>query len=158
MCGDRVCVCVSQCGVGVGVGVGVFGWLWLGVGLGYRVMISQQISLEPAVSLLLNFGSGSESFINTILLPRLIGRFKFSEGPSLYLGAEINMNIPNSGSDRMEFDAAGPGFGALIGYAFDGNWSVEGGYLIIPVDVASSTGPFADQNMGGPFVRLAGVF
>ena len=126
---------------------GGYGWLDLHVGL--RFNATDQLSLTPTLGLLLNYtiadgGPRDESYLNSIILPSIALRYTFAEVPSLYAGGEVNYGIPNTGSDYYEFDSGGVGFGAFLGYAFDGGWSVEAGYSHVPIEVGT-----LDENIGG---------
>ena len=137
---------------------GGYGWLDLGIGLRWKA--GDSLSVTPALGLLVNFVVGDESFMNSIILPRIIGRYQFGATPSFYVGAEANYNIPNSGSDRFDFESGGIGFGGVMGYRFEGDWNLEAGYLHIPVDVTPEgmSGTVREENMGGVLVRFGKTF
>lgn len=131
---------------------GIGGWLDLHVGV--RMALSDQLTVTPALDVLLNYvivdglGDEDETYLNSIVIPSVGVRYAFQQVPSLYLGGEINYNTPNSGSDFYEFDSGGMGWGAFVGYAFDA-MRMELGYLDIPVEVGAS-----EENLGGVMFRI----
>ena len=131
---------------------GIGGWLDLHGGV--RLKVNDQFSITPTLGLLLNYvivtgGRQDESYLNSIIVPSVAARYSFDKAPSLYIGGEVNYNIPNTGSDYYEFESGGVGFGGVLGYAFEGDMNLELGYVYLPVEVGSR-----DENLGGFLFRI----
>lgn len=156
---------------------GGYGFLDLSAGLAFK--LNEQFSITPKVDFMFNYviglgndGGDDESFLNTIILPGVVARFQFAQAPALYIGGEINYNIPNSGSDNMDMSSGGVGYGALLGFAFSEGFAVEAGYVYIPVDIEGTSysydygwyGHYQHEsysdtyNMGGGVIRFIGTF
>jgi hypothetical protein len=138
---------------------GGFGWGQIYVGAVYR--LQDNLVVSPTVALMANIvsatgGSMDEDYINYIILPAVAARFAFEDAPSLYVGGELNYNIPNTTSDEIEFSSGGLGYGALIGFTFGGGFCIEAGYLNIPME-GKSDDVIADENLGGGYVVRGGI-
>lgn len=86
---------------------------------------------------------------NTVLIPSLSIQYVFPDNPLYYAGIEINVAVPNSGSDWMEPSASGPGFGGMIGYEMENEWNIEIGYMYLPVEVGAEEDSIEEYNFGG---------
>ena len=147
------------------------GYGWLDLHLGLRFNANENFSITPQLGFLFNLVSidyyyfdyydtwhEEDSYFNTIIVPSISARYAFNKAPSLYLRAEVNYNIPNTGSDAYDFSSGGVGVGGMVGYEFKGGWHLEGGYTYIPVDVEWWGGK-EDRNIGGGFtVRFGKAF
>jgi len=134
---------------------GGFGFLEFSAGV--RFNASDQLSLTPTLGLLLNYVTVDgthidESYLNSVILPSLALRYRFSDIPSFYAGGELNYGIPHSGSDYYDFDPGGIGYGVLFGYTFVGGWSIETGYRYVPVDIVH----YKTKNLGGGLILRFG--
>ena len=150
--------------------LGFGGWGFLDIHLGVRCKLNEQLSVTPTLGVLLNYvivsgGTHDDSYLNSILVPSLAARYSFTSTPSAYIGAEVNYNSPNTGSDIYELKSGGVGYGGFLGYAFEGDWNAELGYLYLPVEVAGmNVGHYdedarvyhpADENFGGVLLRFS---
>jgi hypothetical protein len=141
------------------------GYGWLDLMLGIRLNVVRHFSITPGANLLVNFVSGDESFVNTIVLPGVGARYMFKDAPSLYVNGEVNYGFPNTGG-RIESNGGGVGFGGAIGFDFDGV-DISLGYVYIPVEIAEeSTSPMmwiaseeqTTENFGGFILKVMGAF
>ena len=130
------------------------GYGWLHLNLGYSFVLMPRLQITPNAGLLMNFVSGDDSFVNTIILPALAFRYAFTEYPSVYIGAEVNYGNPNIGGNRIDADSDGVGFGGYLGYANDARLGLELGYLHIPVEVNKQD----SENFGGFVLRTLFTF
>jgi hypothetical protein len=153
---------------------GGYGFVGFSAGLAFK--LNEQFSITPKVDFMFNYVLGlgddegdDDSFLNTIVLPGVVARFQFAQAPALYIGGEVNYNIPNSGSDRMDMSSGGVGYGALLGFAFSEGFAVEAGYVNIPVDIEMESYSYRygrykrelnsdTYNMGGGVIRFIGTF
>ena len=129
------------------------GYGWIDFQLGVQFKATEQFSITPSVDLLVNFGSGDVSFINTIVVPSISAQYAFKTEPSLYVRGEVNYGIPNIDAD-FDADSDGLGFGGALGYAFGSGVDIELGYLELPVEVNDSS----SKNFGGILLKLKGSF
>ncbi|NTV45154.1 MAG: hypothetical protein HGB11_01195 [Chlorobiales bacterium] len=137
---------------------------WLGVGAGVKLLFSEEFNLTTGADFLISyvkFGTSSSEvsnlYLNYIILPKMVGRYLFTELPSIFVQAELNYNVPITGIESITFESGGVGAGGMLGYEFKGNWGVEAGYLYIPVDMVSQAGKDS-VNMGGFVLRVGRSF
>lgn len=133
------------------------GYGWLGLGIGYKWQINPNLSVTPGISFLFNAVDSNieDSYANTILLPMVVGRYVFSGGAGLYVGAELNQGNPSTGSDQIEFDSGGIGYGVMLGYAMSESTGIELVAEKIPVDVTFKlSGEKEEYNFGGLSLRF----
>lgn len=131
---------------------------WLDLQGGIRFRLTDQFSISPTLGVLLNYvivsgGGQDENYLNTIVVPSVSARYSFSKAPSLYVGGELNVNSPNTGSDRYDLKSDGLGYGGFIGYALAGGMNMEAGYLNLPVKTR-----FTKENLGGIVLRASFAF
>ncbi len=127
---------------------------WLGMVLGVKFNVSKQLWLFANAELMFNYVTGDENFMNSIFLPSIKALYKFKPGESFYISAEVNKNYPETGSDRLEFDSGGIGYGAFLGYNVSHRTSFELGMLHIPVDVTYKPyGGTEEKDFGGLTLR-----
>jgi hypothetical protein len=129
---------------------------FLGVTAGLAFDLAPQTYLSLGAGWDLNFvvieGMGDESYMNNVIFPFVALTYAFQEGASPYLKAELNYDVPKTGSDRVEWKSGGIGFGLFGGFEFSHGWAVQAGYRSLPVDVGPKG--FVDvistsYNMGG---------
>jgi len=152
------------------------GYGWLGIDLGAQFKVVDNLTISPTVGLLFNYvsveyeyyygssyiGKETDDYLNYIVLPRIAARYKFISSPiSPYIGAELNYNEPNTGSDRYELESGGLGYGVFIGFSPTENMILEAGYLYVPVEWNYKGYDFpSDKNNigGGVLIRVGGAF
>lgn len=125
------------------------GYGWIDFGLGVRFNATKNLSFSPGVDLLLNYVTGDDTFINTVILPSVDVRLFFKP---VYLRGSVNYGIPNMGG-KLEADSGGVGFGLALGFASERGSGVELGYMVVPVDVFGE-----NKNFGGFLIRYVGAF
>lgn len=126
------------------------GYGWIDFGLGVRFNATKNLSFSPGIDLLLNYATGSDTFINTLVLPSFDVRLFFRP---VYLRGSVNYGVPNMGGDRLEAESGGAGFGLALGFASERGSGVELGYMMVPVDVDGE-----NKNFGGFLIRYIGAF
>lgn len=130
------------------------GYGWLDLHMGYDIPLSDNLYVSPTVALWVNFvvvdGGDGDSFANTIVLPSLRCRYLFGSRPSAYIAGEVNYGVPNTGSDRFDFDEGDIGYGGFVGYNTENNWRMEIGYSQAPVTVEYGE----EIDFGGVVIRF----
>lgn len=130
--------------------VGGFGWLGLRAGLACKV--NDRLSIQPQISGYFNsvkvtsFGWFESEAINHMFIPALVVRFFPYQGKKLGWSLSGEINKPKASSDLtgVNFNGKGIGTGFASALRFNKRLSVELGYKIYPVQVATNI-----QN-GGP--------
>lgn len=139
------------------------GYGWLDFHAGLPIKVADQFSIRPGLDLLLNGVSSPDddegTYINTIIIPAVKGRFNFTTDASFFVEGGLNYGIPNSGGDRMEFSSGGVGFSLGAGYEFDFDLSLSLSYLYVPVET-EVFGEFdlGKENFGGFSILAAYEF
>lgn len=134
------------------------GWLVLGAGVQWHV--DKQFSVTPGVSWMFNGVEDNlgNSYTNSIILPKVTARYQFSPTLPLYVAANINTNIPSTGSKAYDLNSGGIGYGAGVGFAFSKYAKLELGIENIPVEAKFTSGKTTDYNLGGVYIKYNGNF
>jgi hypothetical protein len=112
------------------------GYGWLDLTATGSIIVNDRFSYAGYVDWMFNFGAGDESFFNSVVIPGISTRYRFSENPSSgFLEAGIGYPIPSTDSDRFDFDSDGVSLRGEIGYEFSSNWEISLGYRYVPIEV-----------------------
>ncbi len=145
------------------------GWLDLYAGIEFK--LKSNFSIMAGSDLWVNKveiegGSLDESYLNTIIIPSIYGKFYFDEAKTFYVTGGLLIPFPSSNSDNFEFENDGIGLGGGIGLstAEDGTGiNFEFGYIYVPVEAKAtesnpSVGGGEDYNFGGIQLRALLAF
>jgi hypothetical protein len=146
---------------------GGFGWVNLSAGV--DIPLSSVFSIIPSATFYFNAvdaESEDDFYFNTMVVPALAAKLKLSDAPdTLFLQGEINYGYASSGSDNIDDIEGGVGYGAAIGYQFDGGIDMSLGYSYIPVDVTYEYGGYwggdwdkETYNFGGVEFKFSKTF
>ncbi len=134
------------------------GYGWLDLTATGSFIVNEHFSYAGYVDWMFNFGAGDVSFFNSVVIPGVSTRYRFSENPSSgFLEAGIGYPIPSTGSDRYDLDSDGVSFKGELGYEFSENWELSLGYRYVPIEVELNTwgGTVRGSvDLGGIFLEL----
>lgn len=128
---------------------------WVDLQAGARYGLSEAFTFTPGLDLLINYFVPQEegTFLSYILLPSAGIQYEFQNNPAYYLGAEVSYPLASSGSEELDLSAAGPGFGAYLGYMTDKEWNIEFGYSLLPVENGAED-EAEEYNLGGFVLKV----
>jgi len=150
-----------------------------GFAIDYKLSLQRQIiqglTIGPKIDLALlatEYNPPGRAFrqdFNYVILPGVSGRYTFKSLPSVYLQAEIDCGLSQSGTGRYDFESWTVAYGAFVGYSFlvdeplpdhGANAYVEVGYLEFPVDVTLNDNSEVRKNinLGGYLLRVGVIF
>jgi len=130
------------------------GYGWMDLLLAVQFNASEQLAFTAGTDLFFNYVSGDLSFSSTIVLPSVSVLYKFKQGSSIYVSGQINCGFPSSSSSRIDLESDGVGAGGTIGWASGDAFSIEAGYVHVPVTVND----VLSENFGGGFGRCRLTF
>ncbi|MDR2904985.1 MAG: hypothetical protein LBU73_03420 [Helicobacteraceae bacterium] len=142
-----------------------------GLGLGFElglavpIVVGENVVIRPALSYLFTSVSierqycsyyggcrtETESYADSILLPAIGAEYHINgaHNDGFFIGGELSMPQPSSGSNIYDFDGDGLGFGIFGGYNSKSGALFRVGYRSIPVNVTYYGLIEESKNFGG---------
>ena len=138
------------------------GYGWFDLTATGSFIVNERFSYAGYVDWMFNFGAGDVSFFNSVVIPGVSTRYRFSENTSSgFLEAGIGYPIPSTDSEYFDFDSDGISFKGELGYEFSENWELSLGYRYVPIEVELNTWGGTEMrsvDLGGIFLEFGFKF
>ena len=138
------------------------GYVWFDLTATGSFIVNERFSYAGYVDWMFNFGAGDVSFFNSVVIPGVSTRYRFSENTSSgFLEAGIGYPIPSTDSEYFDFDSDGVSFKSELGYEFSENWELSLGYRYVPIEVELNTWGGTEMrsvDLGGIFLEFGFKF